>query len=251
MTDQHASSRSRNPAPPASTTPACASTGNISGVRARASAAAPWAPSTTPTSVAPPRPAPAAAPSAAAEATVRIVPSTGRTTARRARSEACASASARMAPSTPASPAAAHALAHAPQELGEDHARVAPGPHERAVADGPAHLGQRRTGRHTVELGHHGLERQRHVGAGVAVGHRIDVQAVDVRLMLRAAHPGSGPSRHAARLRPRSPGRSWQGMLTFAPFVKACVVRTPRPPTGRSTQWQQCAISVARSPRSA
>ena len=34
-----------------------------------------------------------------------------------------------------------------------------------------------------VELGHHGLDREGHVGAGVAVGHRIDVQPIDVALM--------------------------------------------------------------------
>ena len=138
----------------------------------------------------PPRPA------AAAAATVRIVPSTGRTTARRARSEAWPRASARTVASTPASPAAAHALAHAPQELGEDHARVAPRPHERAVADGLAHRGQARAGRHALELGHHGLEGQGHVGAGVAVGHRVDIQAVDVPLVraqrvTEAAHHGA------------------------------------------------------------
>ena len=88
--------------PPASTTPAWARTGSISGVRARASAASERALSTTPTS-----PLPRAAPVAAAEATVRIVPSTGRTTALRARSEAWAMASVRTSGLTSAAPAAA------------------------------------------------------------------------------------------------------------------------------------------------
>ena len=48
-----------------------------------------------------------AAPAAAAAATVRIVPSTGRTTARRASSEAWPMASTRTSGPTPASPAAA------------------------------------------------------------------------------------------------------------------------------------------------
>ena len=115
-------------------------------------------------------------------------------------------------------PGAAHALAHAPQELGQDHARVAPGPHEGAVADGLADLGQAGAGRDAVELGDHGLEGQGHVGAGVAVGHRIDVQAVDVGLVepegvAVAPHHGAQVVGAAG-----SPGRSWQGMLTFGPF---------------------------------
>ena len=76
-----------------------------------------------------------------------------------------------------------HALAHAAQQLGEDHARVAPGAHERTVADGLADVGQRGLTLDRVELAHHGLEGERHVGARVAVGHGVDVQAVDVRLV--------------------------------------------------------------------
>ncbi len=33
------------------------------------------------------------------------------------------------------------------------------------------------------ELAHHGLEGQGHVGPGVSVGHGVDVEAVDVRLV--------------------------------------------------------------------
>ena len=36
---------------------------------------------------------------------------------------------------------------------------------------------------HAVELGHHRLEREGHVRARVAIGHRIDIQAVDVHLV--------------------------------------------------------------------
>ena len=39
------------------------------------------------------------------------------------------------------------------------------------------------TGVDALELADHGLEGQGHVGAGVAVGHRVDVQAVDVALV--------------------------------------------------------------------
>ena len=119
--------------PPASTTPAWARTGSISGVRASASAASLRALSTTPS-----RPEPCwRALGGGAEATVRIVPSTGRTTARRASSEAWlwrrpAVRARRRSSGRP------HALAHPPQQLREDHARVPPGAHERAVPDGLA-----------------------------------------------------------------------------------------------------------------
>ena len=78
---------------------------------------------------------------------------------------------------------AAHALAHAAQQLGEDHARIATGAHEGPVADGLAHLGQTRRRVDALELAHHGLEREGHVGPGVPVGHRVDVQPVDVGLV--------------------------------------------------------------------
>jgi hypothetical protein len=68
-------------------------------------------------------------------------------------------------------------VADASQHLGHDDARVAPGPHERAVADGPADRGRVVTGR--LQLGHHRVERERHVGARVAVGHGVDVEPVD------------------------------------------------------------------------
>jgi hypothetical protein len=137
--------------PPASTTPAWASTGSISGVRARASAASPVG-RLDHAHQARPSAAPAAAPSPAAEATVRIVPSTGRTTARRASSEAWVMASTSVGAHAGLR-RPRHALAHAPQELGEDDARVPPGPHERAVPDGLADLGQPGAGLDALQLG--------------------------------------------------------------------------------------------------
>ena len=77
-TCRKASSRRRKPAPPASTTPACFSTGSRSGVRSRACAAAFLAASSR--SAIPVAPDWEAA-SDAAFTTVRIVPSTGRITA--------------------------------------------------------------------------------------------------------------------------------------------------------------------------
>ena len=92
-----ASSNSMKPAPPASTTPASLSTGNISGVRSRADLPATRAARSTPTSDAPSCAA-AWAPSAASRTTVRIVPSIGRNTDKYAAAEAALSASATFAP---------------------------------------------------------------------------------------------------------------------------------------------------------
>ena len=80
-------------------------------------------------------------------------------------------------------PCGGHALTHSPQELGEDHARVPAGAHERAVADGLADLGQAGPGFDPLQLADHGFEGEGHVGARVTVGHRVDVEAVDVRLV--------------------------------------------------------------------
>ena len=79
--------------------------------------------------------------------------------------------------------------ADAPEDLAEDHARVASRPHERAVRDGAA--GGHQLGRHAFHLDHDGVERAGHVGAGVAVGHGIDVEAVEPR--------GVGPDGVAVR----------------------------------------------------
>ena len=177
-TRRNASSRRRNPAPPASTTPAWASTGSISGVRARVSAASPRALSTTPT-----RPEPLAAPAAAAEATVRMVPSTGRTTARRARSEAWVMASTRRSGPTPASPAVAM-RSLIPRRSCD---RITP-EFPRAPISEPCPIALQTSSRpassaHTIQLGDDGLEGQGHVRARVPVGHRVDVQPVDVGLV--------------------------------------------------------------------
>ena len=51
------------------------------------------------------------------------------------------------------------------------------------MPDGLAHLGQSGAGLDPVELADHRFEGQGHVGAGVPVGHRIDVEAVDVGLV--------------------------------------------------------------------
>jgi hypothetical protein len=71
------------------------------------------------------------------------------------------------------------AVTDAEQELREDRAGVA----ARAVERGIRDLRQQLAGvprRFALERGQHGRERHRHVGAGVAVGHREHVDLVDV-----------------------------------------------------------------------
>ena len=76
-------------------------------------------------------------------------------------------------------------LRRAADELGEDHAGVAAGAEQR----GPGHRADDRVAADVVdvaqrgqaiELGEHGLERERHVVARVAVGDREDVEVVDL-----------------------------------------------------------------------
>ena len=73
-----------------------------------------------------------------------------------------------------------------------------------------------------VELGDDGLEGEGHVGAGVAVGHRVDVQAVDVGLVEPEGISVAPHDRaQVVRRRQGRRRRSWQVMLTFGPFSKA------------------------------
>ena len=71
-------------------------------------------------------------------------------------------------------------LGHATQDLRGDDAGVAAGTHQGAVGDGAGnglHIGI--SGKGGKLLGHRG-ERERHVGAGVAVGYGEDVELVDL-----------------------------------------------------------------------
>ena len=70
-------------------------------------------------------------------------------------------------------------VANPRQDLAEDHPGVAPGTHQGAVADRRAQLVHGQGLAPTVDLGDHRVERPAHVRAGVAVGHRVDVQGVD------------------------------------------------------------------------
>ena len=72
------------------------------------------------------------------------------------------------------------ALGQAAQNLARNDAGVAARAHERAVRDGLGHIGHRGVGGQRLDLLHDGPQRERHVGAGVAVGHGEDVELVDL-----------------------------------------------------------------------
>ena len=78
-----------------------------------------------------------------------------------------------------------------PEGLGQDHAGVPPGPHQRGPGDGRPHRPQVAVAE-TLQLLVDCLLRPEHVRAGVAVGHRVDVQRVDlVAVLLEGlAEPG-------------------------------------------------------------
>ena len=73
-------------------------------------------------------------------------------------------------------------VGEAPQDLRQDHARVAAGAHERPVPYRLAHL--RHVRAVARQLAHHRFERERHVRARVAVGHGVDVEAVQLLLVV-------------------------------------------------------------------
>ena len=72
------------------------------------------------------------------------------------------------------------ALGHAAQDLRSDNARVTASAHQGAMGDGAGdglHVGV--GGKRRELLGHRG-ERERHVGAGIAIGYGEDVELVDL-----------------------------------------------------------------------
>ena len=73
------------------------------------------------------------------------------------------------------------------------------------------HLGQPGARLDALELADHGLEREHHVGPGVPVGHRKDVQAVDVLLVEPQGVPDSPPSPAPGRRAERRRGGHGRG----------------------------------------
>ena len=70
-------------------------------------------------------------------------------------------------------------LGHAAEDLARDHAGVAAGPHQRAEGDRRRDALDRHL-RDGFGLVERGLDRRVHVRAGIAVRHRVDVEAVDL-----------------------------------------------------------------------
>ena len=73
----------------------------------------------------------------------------------------------------------AQALGHATEDLRGDDARVAPRAHERPEADGLCDPVGRRIG-YGVGFGQCGLDGGEHVAAGIAIGHGVHVERVDL-----------------------------------------------------------------------
>ena len=192
IADSAASRTTHSPRPPASTTPASLSRGSCSGVRASASRAASAAACTTAPSRSSGASAALVAAVDAAFATERIVPSTGSPTAEYAASVASSIPSANTVGRPVVRAGLADPAQECPDELAEDHPGVATGTEQSAAGVG-LHarpqvagvllegFGQRVAGR---------LDGQEHVGPGVTVGHRVDVQGVDLLAGRRQAIHG-------------------------------------------------------------
>ena len=204
-----------NPWPPASTTPASLSTGRRSGVWRTASRAASTERSRTPLSVASPAARAASAASAVARTTVRIVPSTGRMTAWYAASAAVRSPVVRSRTSTASRPRKVSAR---PRRICDRITPLLPrAPIKRAVRHRHAHVVHSGRG---AELLAHRLEGEGHVGAGVAIGHRVDVEAVQLLLVCPRARRG----------RSRPPGRPRTRRVWRAQPLRG-IVAVDGPPT--------------------
>ena len=147
-------------------------------------------------------------------------------------------------PAFPAEP-----VGHAPEDLARDDPRVAPRAHERAEADrGGDPVGRLAGDR--LRLVERGLDRRVHVRAGVAVGDRVDVEAVDlvdVRLEVR-----DGGAERAEQAVPVA------GTTGHLGDVRAAVGEVARAKAGRQRRrprWQGAigrdvqAVDVDRDPR--
>ena len=67
----------------------------------------------------------------------------------------------------------------AAQHLGEDDPGVTASPHQRAVRDGLTHVGHVGVLGEGAEFGRDRFDREGHIGPGVTVGDRIDIEAID------------------------------------------------------------------------
>ena len=87
------------------------------------------------------------------------------------------------------------ALRHAAEDLARDDAGVAAGTHEGAVRDRLGNGLHVRVCGKRLDLTDDGAERERHVGAGVAIGHGEDVELVDVFRLVGHSLGGDGEAR--------------------------------------------------------
>ncbi len=133
----------------------------------------------------------------------------------------------------------------AAQDLGQDDTGVAAGTHERAMAETERQALHVERAAEGVDLLLDRFQRQGHVGPGVAVGHRVDVEAVEggpvryQRVAVGADDAGQVDGRQALRCReivcyshgggPCLCGSSWWclGTTTGATTGAATVVRVP------------------------
>ena len=176
-----------------------------------------------------------AAASAAARATVRMVPSTGSPTARRRRRwpAPCPRRTPRPTgrPDRPADPAQQR-----PDQLAQDHPGVAAGAEQGTAGVGRASPARRSPGRSSSASRHGvagGLDGEEHVGAGVAVGDRVDVERVDLLARAAAARPPRG-----RRTGVRRRGRRWRP----ASSIRCCppsALRGPVPRLVAAAAWRR------------
>ena len=109
-------------------------------------------------------------------------------------------------------------VGEAPQDLRGDDAGIAAGTHQRPAADRVADLFHGLRGR---ELGAHRLQRQRHVGAGVAVRNGVDVEPVQLflvraqRVAVAQHRPAQIGSRQAGEGRHRAGDYSGASLSRF------------------------------------
>ena len=148
-TSSRASRRTQSPRPPASTTPAGASTSSWSGVRSSASRAASAA-AVTQRAAGRGGPSSASAAAAAAAQHLSMVPSTGSADGRVGRVGRLRRARRRATPRRARARRRAQPVAEPAQHLAQDHPGVAPRAHQRAARDGREDLGAVRVRRRSA-----------------------------------------------------------------------------------------------------
>ena len=185
--------------------------------------------------------------SADSRVTVRIVPSTGRITAPYAASAALVSALANSSAPAPSGGAALHPSASARRTWDRITPELprAPISEPRLMAWHTAAMSSAVDGGDRVA---HRIERERHVRAGVAVGHRIHIEAIDPLFVRFQGVTKPFHDRDEVRRRQTGQGRHWLGDRSGAcyscrPSLQVFLVRG-------SASWLlfvKCAVSTRTS----